>query len=219
MPEPFPTAAPTLAEQAYDAVEALIVTLELAPGTVFSEGELGERIGIGRTPLREALQRLAAERLVVSIPRRGMMVTDIDLTDVQAMLETRRALERLVAGAAARRATPSQRAALDACAADMEAAAAAGNLAAFLQADRQGDELLEAASRNPYAARALAALHVHGRRLWVRFRHDGDLGGSAAHHAEMLRAVAGGEPERAAAAADLLLDYLDVFARDALTLN
>jgi DNA-binding GntR family transcriptional regulator len=59
---------PTLADQAYDAVEALIVTLELAPGSVFSEAELSERVGIGRTPLREALLRLTAERLVVSLP-------------------------------------------------------------------------------------------------------------------------------------------------------
>ncbi|MEO0558087.1 MAG: GntR family transcriptional regulator [Bacteroidota bacterium] len=211
--------SPTLAEQAYDTIEALIVTLELAPGEVFTEGELGERVGIGRTPLREALQRLIAQRLVVSIPRRGMRVTAIDLADMQALLETRRVLERLVAQTAARRATPNQRDELAACADAAEDAARSDDLAAFLRADREGDELLEAASRNPYATRALSALHVHCRRLWVRFRHDGDLVESATLHAAVLRAVADGDDAAAATATDRLLDYLDAFARDTLTLN
>jgi len=217
MPSLSPT--PTLAEQAYDTIEALIVTLELAPGEVFSEGDLSKRMGIGRTPLREALQRLIAQRLVVSIPRRGMRVTAIDLADMQALLETRRVLERLVAQTAARRATPGQRTALAACADASETAASSDDLAAFLRADRDGDELLEAASRNPYATRALSALHVHCRRLWFRFRHDGDLVESATLHAAVLRAVATGDEAAAATATDHLLDYLDAFAHDTLTLN
>ena len=211
--------SPTLAEQAYDTIEALIVTLELAPGEVFSEGDLSERVGIGRTPLREALQRLIAQRLVVSIPRRGMRVTDIDLADMQALLETRRVLERLVARTAARRATPDQRDALAACADAAEAAAQTDDLDAFLRADREGDELLEAASRNPYATRTLSALHAHCRRLWFRFRHDGDLVESATLHAAVLRAVATGDEAAAADATDRLLDYLNAFARETLTLN
>ena len=215
----MPPAPPTLAEQAYATVERMIVTLELAPGSVFSEGELGERVGIGRTPLREALQRLASERLVTAIPRRGIRVADINLTDVQALLETRRALERLVAQTAARRATPDQRAELTATADTIRTAAAQNDLDAFLRADRAGDRLLEAASRNPYATQMLSALHVHCRRLWVRFRHAGDLVESALHHGDVLRAVAKGSESTAVAATDRLLDYLDAFARDALTLR
>lgn len=62
------TQGTSLAEQAYDAVERMIVTLDLAPGSVFTEAELAESIGIGRTPLREALQRLAAAHLVQALP-------------------------------------------------------------------------------------------------------------------------------------------------------
>lgn len=212
-------ASPTLADEAYDAVEALIVTLELAPGSVFSEGDLSDRVGIGRTPLREALQRLASERLVVALPRRGMLVSPIDLADVQALLETRRALERLVARAAARRATTDQRDELNRCADAIEAAASADDLDAFLRADRDGDALLEAASRNPYATRTLSTLHVHCRRLWVYFRHDGDLVRSATLHADLLRAVAASDETAAAHAADRLLDYLSALAHDTLTLS
>lgn len=88
-----------------------------------------------------------------------------------------------------------------------------------MQADRAGDELLEAASRNPFAAAAAAPLHAHSRRLWYRFQHDGDLGRSAHLHARMLRAAAAGEEAAAAEAAEALVDYLDTFARTALALD
>ena len=71
----------SLADQAYSIVEQMIVSLELAPGSVFSEGQLSEQIGIGRTPLREALQKLAHGRLVSALPRRGMMVTNINVIE------------------------------------------------------------------------------------------------------------------------------------------
>jgi DNA-binding GntR family transcriptional regulator len=211
-------AAATLAERAYDLAEAQIVTLALPPGTVFSEGELGERLGIGRTPLREALQRLAVYGLVESIPRRGVRVTDIDVAGVQALLETRRALDRLVAAAAARRAAPAQRADLAVWADEIESAAADGDVPRFLAADRAADDLLCASARNAFAARALAPLQAHCRRLWVRCRHETDLARSAALHAALLRAAASADEPDAVRAADALIDYLDVFSRAALTL-
>ncbi|RMF58691.1 MAG: GntR family transcriptional regulator [Bacteroidetes bacterium] len=205
--------APTLAARAYDVVEAMIVTLKLPPGHVFSEAALSRRIGIGRTPLREALQRLAAEGLVVALPRRGMMVTEIKLQDIFALLETRRVLDRLVAGQAARRATPEQREALTTCAALLRDTAARDDLDAFMRADHAGDDLLAAAARNPFAAQALAPLHTHSRRFWYQYRHEGDLGRSADLHARLLDAVAAGDPDAAVAASDALIDYLDAFAR------
>ena len=210
---------PTLAAQAYDIVEAMIVTHALPPGTVFSEGELSERIGIGRTPLREALQRLAGDRLVVALPRRGMMVTEINLLDFLALLETRRVLDRLVARRAARRATPDQRAALREQAATLQQAAAAEDLEAFMRADREGDELLDAAARNPFATQATAALHAHSRRFWYQYRHEGDLTRSATLHSRLLHAVAEGDEPAAEQAADALIDYLDAFTREVLELG
>ncbi|MCB0270228.1 MAG: GntR family transcriptional regulator, partial [Calditrichaeota bacterium] len=98
----------SLSEKAYQLVEEMIVTLKMLPGTAFSEQELSKRVNIGRTPLREALQRLIADRLVISLPRRGMIVTEINLTEYLAILETRRELDRLIARKAAQRATPDQ---------------------------------------------------------------------------------------------------------------
>ena len=210
------TRAPTLADQAFDIVERMIVTLELEPGTVFSESDLSEQIGIGRTPLREALLRLSGDQLIVSLPRRGMMVTDINIADYLALLDTRRALDRLVCTRAAARATPEQRGALGACADQIEGAAAAGDLADFMRLDRLGDELLEAAADNRYASRSLAPLHAHCRRFWYRYRSAGDLVESAGLHGRLLRTVASGDEVATAAASDALVDYLGDLTRAAL---
>ena len=208
----------SLADRAYDLVERMIVTLELAPGTVFSESELSERIGIGRTPLREALQRLSSDRLVVSLPRRGMMVTAIDAAEYLALLETRRALDRLVAARASTRGSDAQRATLREVASRIRAAAIRSDVDAFLRLDRSCDEVLHAAAGNPFAARAARPLHAHCRRFWSRYHRNGDLGMSAELHATILEAVAGGGEEAAATAADELVDYLERFTREALEL-
>ncbi|MFQ5570651.1 MAG: GntR family transcriptional regulator [Rhodothermales bacterium] len=208
----------SLANKAYAMVEEMIVTLALPPGHVFSEADLSRRIAIGRTPLREALQRLAGDRLVVALPRKGVMVTEINITDHLALLETRRVLDRLVATRAARRATPEQRQTLRACASAMEQAVADDRIDEFMRLDRDGDALLEAASRNPFAARATASLHAHCRRFWYRYKHESDMTRSAALHSRMMNAVADGDEEAAAAASDELVDYLEQFARTALDL-
>ena len=87
------TGAASLAEQAYDAVRDMIVSLELRPGAVVSERELMERLGIGRTPVREALHRLAQEKFVEVYPRRGMFVTTVEIRDLAALCEVRLPLE------------------------------------------------------------------------------------------------------------------------------
>ena len=73
------TPAPSLTDRAYAALEEMIVTLQLAPGTAISESDLSGHLGIGRTPIREALQRLAREKLVSIFPRRGIFVSPIDV--------------------------------------------------------------------------------------------------------------------------------------------
>src|ERR1700710_1525253 len=93
----------SFAEQAYDMLEEMIVTLVLSPGTILTEGELIEKTGLGRTPMREALQRLSDVGLIDIIPRQGTKVTEIDVADQLLLLEVRRELERLIATSAAQR--------------------------------------------------------------------------------------------------------------------
>ena len=208
----------SLADQAYDRVERMIVTLELKPGTVFSESELSERIGIGRTPLREALQRLAGDSLVVALPRRGMMVTEIHVTEYLALLDTRRVLDRLIVRCACRRISEQQRDSLKRCAADICLAAKENDVDAFMRLDRQCDEILKEAARNPFAVRSVAPLHAHCRRFWSAYKHNGDLTRSAELHAEIMKAVADADSDQAARASDDLIDYLENFTKEALEL-
>src|SRR6185437_11018965 len=100
--------AETLTDRAYRLVEELIVTLALPPETILSEQSLAARLGIGRTPIREALQRLARDGLVVILPRRGILVSQINLKTQMRLLEVRRELERLMARSAAERATSEE---------------------------------------------------------------------------------------------------------------
>src|SRR5579862_5579940 len=86
----------TLTDRAYRELEEMIVTLQLSPGTILSEQTLAVRLKIGRTPIREALQRLARDGLVVIMPRRGIMVSEINLRLQLRLLEVRRELERLM---------------------------------------------------------------------------------------------------------------------------
>ena len=125
----------SLTDQAYRRLEELIVTLQLAPGSVVSESALSKRLGIGRTPIREALQRLARERLVVVLPRRGIMVSDINVSTQLRLLEARRELERLIARRAARRASDAERQRFREIADGMTEAAHKDDHIAFLRLD------------------------------------------------------------------------------------
>src|SRR5882757_1487828 len=113
----------SLAEKAYRAIRELIVSLELAPGAVIDERELMERLEIGRTPVREALRRLAHERLVEVYPRRGMFVTGVDVRELARLSEVRELLEPEAARLAAERATDTDRDQLAELLAELDAGA------------------------------------------------------------------------------------------------
>ncbi len=208
----------SLSDKAYRQLEEMIVTLQVQPGAIVTEGELGARLGIGRTPLREAIQRLAFQRLVTTLPRRGLVVSQINLTDHLGVLETRRVLDRLLAAGAARRATPEERTHLKSYAAWMTEAARSDNLAEFMRLDQEFDQLLAASAHNHAASNAIAPLHVHCRRFWYVYRYHGDLPRAAAYHAALIDAVVEGDEARAIEASDVLMRYLEDFTRIALDL-
>jgi DNA-binding GntR family transcriptional regulator len=163
------TAKSSLAEQAYRRLEEQIVTLRLQPGELLVEKDLVDITGIGRTPVREAIQRLAAAGLLQVLPRKGLMVTVLRRTDLEKILEARKVLERLLVVKAAERATPDQRQALRILAAHIEAADK--DLEGFLRLDIHLDQLLGLASHNPFLVKALTPTHSQCRRLW--YLHPG----------------------------------------------
>ena len=206
----------SLADQAYQLLEEMIVTLTLPPGSMISEIALSNRLHIGRTPIREALQRLSQNHLVEVLPRRGMLITRIDLSQQLAMVETRRVLDHLIAGRAALRATDGQRVELRECAENMRRAAQAGDIALFMREDRCFDRIMESASRNPFAVQANAPLHAHCRRFWYYYQSSGDLTRAAHLHARLMLAVANGDEADAGRQSDILIDYMETFVRLAL---
>jgi DNA-binding GntR family transcriptional regulator len=206
--------AETLTERAYNQLEEMIVTLKLAPGSLLSEQALSSELGIGRTPIREALQRLAREGLVLVLPRKAILVTDTDPRKQLLVLEVRRVLERLLAGAGAERASLAERAQFQAIADGMEAAAESNDDIAFMRLDRELNALLVEAAHNEYAARTMLFLNGHSRRFWyLHYKQAADLPKIARLHADEARAIAKGRPDRAAAASDRLIDYVESFTR------
>jgi DNA-binding GntR family transcriptional regulator len=192
----------------------MIVTLKLAPGTAVSEAELSQSLGIGRTPIREALQRLARESLVVILPRRGVIVSEINLTKQLKLLEVRREIERLIARSAARRATDEERTRLKELAERFEKSARANDDVTFMRTDREFNTLCSAASHNEFAALAMGLMHSLSRRFWyIHYKQSADMPLTAKLHADIARAIASGDEERAARASDKLVDVIEKFTR------
>lgn len=203
-----------LTDQAYVALEERIVTLRLPPGEFLSEAALSEQLNLGRTPIREALQRLAREGLVSILPRRGILVTRTDPKQQLLVLEVRRELERLLARAGAHRASEAQRSQFGSIADGMDHAAEANDDIAFMRLDRELNRLLTEAAHNAYAAGAMRLINGHSRRFWYQhYKEAADLPLCARLHAEQARAIASGNTEAAAAATDRLIDYTVAFTR------
>ena len=204
----------TLTDQAYRLIEEQIVTLRLKPGDVLSEQMLSATFKIGRTPIREALQRLAHEGLVTILPRKGILVTDLNPRHQLLVLEVRRELERLLSRAGAERATPEQREQMQEIARGMDRAAKGNDDIAFMRLDREFNRLMVDAAHNGYATRSMKLLQGLSRRFWyMHYRQAADLPLCARLHANQARAIAKGDCEAAARASDKLIDYVETFTR------
>lgn len=202
-----PSGSRSLAEEAYLALEEQIVTLELSPGSLVQEKHLAEWVGIGRTPVREAVQRLAGHGLLRIMPRKGLMVTPILQSELRQVLETRRVLERLLVVKAAERADSDQRTALEVIAASLEQSV--GDLPVFLRLDHRLDELLESACNNHYLVQAMAPLHTHCRRLWYLRHQAVDIHNFASLHAGLARAVSNNDGSGAIRALNGIISGLE----------
>lgn len=207
----------TLTEQAYHRLEEMIVTLQLAPGEVLSESSLTQSLGIGRTPIREALQRLAIEGLVVILPRRGVLVSEITVRNQLELLRVRREVERLMSRLAAVRATPAERTGFRRIADAMDGTADGNDDVKFMRLDQEFNLMLSHACRNIYARKTMGLMQGLARRFWYQhYKEALDLPRCARLHAGMARAVAGGDAEEAAGATDSLIDYIEEFTKATL---
>ena len=206
----------SMAEKAYRRIEEMIVMRELSPGTMISEGQLGTELGCGRTPVREALQRLKLEGYVDVHPRRGALVTSVDVLKQLELLEVRRSLEDLMARLASVRATGVERRRLTELAAEITAAANAGDRLGFYNANKQIHEVTAAATHNETFVKTIGAVHGLSRRFWYAYIGEEELKTAAEHHAAVVISVAHNDPKQAIENVVLLMDYLESLTRKAI---
>lgn len=211
----------SLTDKAYARLEERIITLQLAPGTAVSTVALSEMIGIGRTPVREALQRLVREGLIVVLPQRGTLVSDIDLPMQLRLLEVRREVERLIVRLVARRATAEERGKFAALAARFAATAKARTIRdakIFMRADHEFNDLCLQAARNEFAAGAIGLMHGLCRRFFFAHWQEAQvLEVSAQAHAALALALAAGDEDTAALALDSVMNCTEAITRTAVS--
>jgi DNA-binding GntR family transcriptional regulator len=180
-------------EEAYLRIRERIVSLDMPPGSVVNESRLREQLKIGRTPIREALQRLARENLVRSIPHRGTFVTDVNITDLARITEVRVVLESHAACLAAERLTSADR---DSFAQLLERLEERPSLdqRQLMRLDQQIHREIYRAARNPFLESTLERYFNLSLRLWylVLDRQVG-LREAVEEHVELLRAILAGD--------------------------
>ncbi|MFE6175720.1 GntR family transcriptional regulator [Streptomyces sp. NPDC056464] len=190
----------SLAERAYRAIRDRLVLLEIRPGAPINEEQLAQSLGVGRTPVREALKRLQYERLITTYPRRGTFATDVNITDLAHISEVRQELEPLAAAQAARRATAADRATLTALRQELaRAASRRPEPVELLHLDLQVHRAIYAATHNPYLDDTLVRYDNLATRIWCLFiERLSDMAGHVEEHGPLMEAIVDGRPDQAA---------------------
>jgi DNA-binding GntR family transcriptional regulator len=207
----------SLTERAYKELEELVVTLRLKPGQVLSESVLVKHLEIGRTPIREALQQLAREGLVSILPRKGVIVSEINVQSQLELLKVRREVERLMVRLAAARTTDPERENFWELSEAMKAAGDAADGMTFIRLDKEFDTAVAVCCRNDVARRTMGLMQGLSRRFWYMYYEQArNLERSAYLHASVAEAISSGDEEASAKASDALIDYIENFTRAAL---
>ncbi|MEU9326714.1 GntR family transcriptional regulator [Streptomyces canus] len=190
----------SLAERAYRAIRDRLVMLEIRPGAPINEEQLGQSLGVGRTPVREALKRLQYERLITTYPRRGTFATEVNITDLAHISEVRQELEPLAAAQAARRATATDRADLTALRRELESARTPGwDSGELMHLDLQVHRAIYTATHNPYLEDTLVRHDNLATRIWCLFVDRlADMAGHVGEHGPLIEAIVAGDADTAA---------------------
>jgi len=204
----------TLRTHAYEILEELIVTQALRPGATVTEEDLAKQTGIGRTPIREALQRLAREGLVSIRPRSAIVILEMTHARQLQLLEARAALQEQTVRLAARRADVDQRATMLQLARAVEDAAVIGDGELYLRIARDIHMILRAAAGNEFLQRFMGSLYVLSRQFSFTHLREVDMPRAAGTHARILRAVAARDEEAAARASQAMMAFLLEFTTD-----
>jgi DNA-binding GntR family transcriptional regulator len=201
-----------LADRAYEELRDRIITLEIAPGAPIDEDRLGEALEMGRTPVREAIKRLALENLVTVFPRRGTFASEINITDLADIADVRGQLEGHAAYRAAQRITEAQRAELDELLGDLARSRGSDDTAALMALDARVHRFIYRSAGNPYLEQTLTRYFNLSLRIWhVVLDRLPHLFARVHEHDHVLRAIADGDAE---GARETLVEHIGTFERE-----
>ncbi|CAN5117567.1 GntR family transcriptional regulator [soil metagenome] len=207
-----PSGTGTNADRAYETIRERLVMLDIRPGEPINDDHLATDMGLGRTPVREALKRLEQDRLVVAYPRRGTFATAVDMTDLADISEVRTQLEPTVAARAARSASADARAQLRVLADGVAAIADDDDPREVMRRDVIVHRAIYRASGNPHLEQILIGLNGHATRIWCLFLDRlPEVAGHVREHAALLEAIIAGDHNTAAA---LALAHVQGFERE-----
>lgn len=196
----------TSTQRVYDGLREKILRLDLAPGTDIEEAALEREFGVSRTPVREALIRLASEGLITLLPNRGARVTAIDISELPQLFEALEITQRLVLRWAAARRGADDKVALGALAARFEAAAREGDFAGMGEANRDFHQAISRLCGNRYISETYEELlgatmrlarSAFGSALSTDADYQSYYDEVVRHHNEMVVAIAAGDAEAA----------------------
>lgn len=206
----------SLARQAYVTLRDRIVALDLAPGALLSETTLGDSMGISRTPIREALKQLERDYLIAIMPRRGIIVTDIDLHDQLLLVDIRRGIESALFARAAERGSAHQLQRFKELAAALDETASRNDLAAHYVVDREFDSLIDTCANNRFMTDMLRPVHSLTWRFWNLNRGTDAARRVLDLHVEVAKSVASGKGEKVRKATAAMFDFNEVCIRKML---
>jgi DNA-binding GntR family transcriptional regulator len=201
-----------LADRAYTQLRDRIVKLQIEPGAPLDEDSLGQALGVGRTPLREAIRRLALENLVVVRPRRGTFASEINPADLAQVADVRMQLEGHAAFRAAQRLTPAEREELTQLRADLADLDPRRDIDALMALDARLHRFIYACAGNRFMEATLDSYFNLSLRMWyLVLDRVPDLFAHVHEHDAALAAIADGDAERAR---DLLIEHVATFERE-----
>ena len=209
----------TLAEKLYSVIEEKIVKLEFKPGTFLTESFLEKDLKCGRTPIREAIQRLSREGLVKVLPRKGLLVTEININDQLNLIQVRREIERLMAKLSARNSTIAQKKIFKKISSAMRLCKKSDNTK-FMKLDSEMNKLLSDSCDNEFVRRATRITGGLSRRFWfyMNKRILNDLPVMAKLHSNVCDAISSSNIKLAQERSDKLMDYIEKFTRESVQL-
>lgn len=209
-----------LSQKAYDMLLELILSMVLEPDRLYSELELSSMIDVGRTPVREAVQKLQSNMLVDVIPRSGIKIAPLKLEDFYLQIEVRRVLEKLIISRAARFATDAERQYIRELSGRYRAAAENKDDITSLRTDKEFHEYIATCARNPFAKKALEPFQILEQRLFYIQYKAGESVISRINelHLLLMKEIVNGNIEGACAYSDTMLDCTEKLVHARMTM-